>query len=80
MNVLGIYWNQTVCPSVYKILLCVKALACIKSLSATALVLFFLTGAASLSGSVTRTISTSVIVFELTGQISHVLPAVVRSL
>ena len=34
-------------------------------------------GAAALSGSVTRTISTSVIVFELTGQISHVLPAVV---
>ncbi|KAL3862118.1 hypothetical protein ACJMK2_008110 [Sinanodonta woodiana] len=33
-------------------------------------------GAAALSGSVTRTISTSVIVFELTGQISHVLPAV----
>ena len=37
-------------------------------------------GAASLSGSVTRTISTSVIVFELTGQISHVLPAVVGTL
>ncbi|OWF52055.1 chloride channel protein 2-like isoform X3 [Mizuhopecten yessoensis] len=37
-------------------------------------------GAASLSGSVTRTISTSVIVFELTGQISHVLPAVVAVL
>ena len=36
-------------------------------------------GAASLSGSVTRTISTSVIVFELTGQISHVLPAVVST-
>ena len=34
-------------------------------------------GAAALSGSVTRTISTAVIVFELTGQISHVLPAVV---
>ena len=34
-------------------------------------------GAAAFSGSVTRTISTSVIVFELTGQISHVLPAVV---
>ncbi|GAB1605980.1 channel 2 isoform X11 [Argonauta hians] len=37
-------------------------------------------GAAALSGSVTRTISTSVIVFELTGQISHVLPAVVAVL
>ncbi|XP_050414602.1 chloride channel protein 2 isoform X1 [Patella vulgata] len=37
-------------------------------------------GAASLSGSVTRTISTSVIVFELTGQISHVLPAVISVL
>ncbi|XP_076451979.1 chloride channel protein 2-like isoform X2 [Babylonia areolata] len=37
-------------------------------------------GAASLSGSVTRTISTSVIVFELTGQISHVLPAVIAVL
>ncbi|XP_041377923.1 chloride channel protein 2-like [Gigantopelta aegis] len=37
-------------------------------------------GAASLSGSVTRTISTSVIVFELTGQISHVLPAVLSVL
>ena len=39
----------------------------------------FCAGAASLSGSVTRTISTSVIVFELTGQISHVLPAVVST-
>ncbi|ESO95685.1 hypothetical protein LOTGIDRAFT_160236 [Lottia gigantea] len=37
-------------------------------------------GAASLSGSVTRTISTSVIVFELTGQINHVLPAVISVL
>ncbi|XP_064610783.1 chloride channel protein 2-like isoform X2 [Liolophura sinensis] len=37
-------------------------------------------GAAALSGSVTRTISTSVIVFELTGQISHVLPAVIAVL
>lgn len=36
-----------------------------------------ISGAASLSGSVTRTISTAVIVFEVTGQISHVLPAVV---
>lgn len=38
---------------------------------------YAITGAASLAGSVTRTISTSVIVFELTGQISHVLPVVV---
>ncbi|KAJ8320296.1 hypothetical protein KUTeg_001883 [Tegillarca granosa] len=37
-------------------------------------------GAASMSGAVTRTISTAVIVFELTGQISHVLPAVVSVL
>ncbi|XP_035829429.1 chloride channel protein 2 [Aplysia californica] len=37
-------------------------------------------GAASLSGSVTRTISTAVIVFEVTGQISHVLPAVISVL
>ncbi|XP_070207143.1 chloride channel protein 2-like [Littorina saxatilis] len=37
-------------------------------------------GAAALSGCVTRTISTSVIVFEVTGQISHVLPAVVAVL
>lgn len=37
-------------------------------------------GAAALSGSVTRTISTAVIVFEVTGQISHVLPAVVSIL
>ena len=43
-------------------------------------ILYFCLGAAALSGSVTRTISTSVIVFELTGQISHVLPAVVRKL
>lgn len=37
-------------------------------------------GAAALSGAVTRTISTSVIVFEVTGQISHVLPAVIAVL
>ncbi|XP_064642189.1 chloride channel protein 2-like isoform X5 [Lineus longissimus] len=37
-------------------------------------------GAAALSGSVTHTISTSVIVFELTGQISHILPAVIAVL
>ncbi|CAC5376914.1 CLCN2 [Mytilus coruscus] len=41
---------------------------------------YAITGAASLAGSVTRTISTSVIVFELTGQISHVLPVVVSVL
>ena len=37
-------------------------------------------GAAALSGSVTHTISTSVIVFELTGQITHILPVMVRHL
>ena len=34
-------------------------------------------GAAALAGSVTHTISTSVIVFELTGQITHILPVMV---
>ena len=34
-------------------------------------------GAASLAGAVTHTISTSVIVFELTGQITHILPVMV---
>ncbi|KAG1681935.1 Chloride channel protein 2 [Nymphon striatum] len=34
-------------------------------------------GAAALSGSVTHTISTSVIVFELTGQIAHIIPVMV---
>ena len=38
------------------------------------------TGAAALAGSVTHTISTSVIVFELTGQITHILPVMVRRL
>lgn len=37
-------------------------------------------GAAALSGSVTHTISTSVIVFELTGQIHHILPVMVAVL
>ncbi|CAK8685546.1 unnamed protein product [Clavelina lepadiformis] len=37
-------------------------------------------GAASLSGAVTHTISTSVIVFELTGQISHILPVMIAVL
>ena len=36
-----------------------------------------LLGAAALAGSVTHTISTSVIVFELTGQITHILPVMV---
>ncbi|KAG7479723.1 chloride channel 2 isoform X1 [Solea senegalensis] len=34
-------------------------------------------GAAALSGAVTHTVSTSVIVFELTGQISHILPVMI---
>ncbi|XP_033103927.1 chloride channel protein 2-like isoform X2 [Anneissia japonica] len=37
-------------------------------------------GAAALSGSVTHTISTSVIVFELTGQITHILPVMIAVL
>ncbi|GBM33280.1 Chloride channel protein 2 [Araneus ventricosus] len=37
-------------------------------------------GAAALSGSVTHTISTSVIVFELTGQMSHILPVILAVL
>lgn len=36
-------------------------------------------GAAAMSGAVTHTISTSVIVFELTGQITHILPVMVRT-
>ena len=36
-------------------------------------------GAAAMSGSVTHTISTAVIVFELTGQITHILPVMVSS-
>ena len=31
-----------------------------------------------MAGAVTHTISTSVIVFELTGQITHILPVMVR--
>ena len=38
---------------------------------------FHISGAAAFAGAVTHTISTSVIVFELTGQIGHILPAVV---
>ena len=34
-------------------------------------------GAAAMAGAVTHTISTSVIVFELTGQITHILPVMV---
>ena len=36
-------------------------------------------GAAAFAGSVTHTISVSVIVFELTGQMAHILPVMVRS-
>jgi len=35
------------------------------------------TGAAALTGAVTHTVSTAVICFELTGQISHILPMMV---
>lgn len=34
-------------------------------------------GAAAFSGAVTHTVSTAVIVFELTGQISHILPVMI---
>lgn len=37
-------------------------------------------GAAAMAGSVTHTISTSVIVFELTGQITHILPVMIAVL
>jgi chloride channel 2 len=37
-------------------------------------------GAAAMSGGVTHTISTSVIVFELTGQITHILPVMIAVL
>ena len=40
---------------------------------------YAIVGAAAFSGSVTHTVSTAVIVFELTGQIGHVLPCVVSS-
>ena len=43
------------------------------------LLVFSPSGAAALAGSVTHTISTSVIVFELTGQITHILPVMVSS-
>ena len=38
---------------------------------------YALVGSAAMSGAVTRTISTSVIVFELTGQIAHSLPVLI---
>lgn len=38
---------------------------------------YSIVGAAALAGAVTHTISTSVIVFELTGQITHILPVMV---
>ncbi|KAI0214118.1 Chloride channel protein 2 [Lamellibrachia satsuma] len=38
---------------------------------------YAIVGAAALSGSVTHTISTAVIVFELTGQMAHILPCVI---
>lgn len=37
----------------------------------------FCLGAASFAGAVTHTVSTSVIVFELTGHLGHILPCVV---
>ena len=40
---------------------------------------YAIVGAAALSASVTHTISTSVIVFELAGQMSHVLPCIVST-
>ena len=45
-----------------------------------ALLLSFLAGAAAMAGGVTHTISTSVIVFELTGQITHILPVMIAVL
>uniref|UniRef100_A0A8B9JK63 Chloride channel, voltage-sensitive 2b n=1 Tax=Astyanax mexicanus TaxID=7994 RepID=A0A8B9JK63_ASTMX len=41
------------------------------------LIVFLCAGAAALSGAVTHTVSTAVIVFELTGQISHILPIMI---
>ncbi|XP_043199053.1 chloride channel protein 2-like [Amphibalanus amphitrite] len=41
---------------------------------------YSIVGAAALAGSVTHTISTSVIVFELTGQITHILPVMIAVL
>ena len=39
--------------------------------------MFLFLGAAAMAAAVTHTISTSVIVFELTGQITHILPVMV---
>lgn len=36
-------------------------------------------GAAAFSGAVTHTISVSVILFEMTGQITHIIPTMVRT-
>ncbi|CAH1772897.1 unnamed protein product [Owenia fusiformis] len=41
---------------------------------------YAIVGAAAFAGAVTHTVSTSVIVFELTGQLGHVLPAVIAVL
>lgn len=41
---------------------------------------YSIVGAAALAGAVTHTISTSVIVFELTGQITHILPVMIAVL
>lgn len=38
---------------------------------------WFVIGAAAMTGAVTHTVSTAVICFELTGQISHILPMMV---
>jgi chloride channel 2 len=40
---------------------------------------YAIVGAAALAGSVTHTVSTAVIVFELTGQMGHVLPCIVSN-
>ena len=39
---------------------------------------YAIVGAAAFAGAVTHTVSTSMIVFELTGQITHLLPVMVR--
>jgi chloride channel 2 len=41
---------------------------------------YAIVGAATFSGAVTHTVSTAVIVFELTGQMGHILPCVVSQL
>ncbi|XP_062417610.1 chloride channel protein 2-like [Pungitius pungitius] len=38
---------------------------------------YALAGAAAMSGAITHTVSTAIIVFELTGQISHILPVMI---